>query len=301
MTSRQIWFSPQQYQAIFVYDHMTTGETSLAFAVPALDRSLDVIERLHQHPEGCSTTELISHLNMPRASLFRIIATLVRRGYVWRDSTSQRVGLTRRFLELGVPRMPTVLLGEAAGAPLRAARDAIGETILLGVLAGDEGVILDQVRGRHLFILSCDPGLRFPLHDCAPGKVLLAYAEPAERARRMSRLTLSPTTVHTITDRRRFAAELDQVRAQGFAIDLQENLLGCHCVSVPVGLPDQAPIAAIWASGPTSRLVEADFPRVAEVLKAAAADMLHRLGLAPPVAAQQRRDLDATALLAQAG
>ncbi|GDY14327.1 IclR family transcriptional regulator [Planctomycetota bacterium] len=281
---------------------MSTGETdAIAFAVPALDRSLDVIEQLHLHPDGCSTAELSGHLRMPRASLFRIIATLVRRGYVWRDPTTQRVGLTRKFLELGMPRMPTVLLGEAAGVPMRTARDAIGETILIGVLAGEEGVLLDQVRGRHPFILSCDPGLRFPLHDCAPGKVLLACAEPAERTRRLRRLELSPTTVHTITDRRRFAAELDQVLAQGFAIDRQENLLGCHCVAVPVGLPDQPPIAAIWASGPTSRMVEADFPRVAEVLKAAAADMLHRLGLAPPAAAQQRSDLDPTSVLAQAG
>ena len=281
---------------------MTTGETSaLAFAVPALDRSLDVIERMHLHPQGCSTAELSSSLSMPRASLFRIVATLVRRGYVWRDPTTQRVGLTRRFLDLGMPRMPTGLLGEAAGAPLRAARDRIGETILLGVLAGDEGVILDQVRGRHLFILSCDPGLRFPLHDCAPGKVLLAFAEPAERDRRLRSLVLAPTTSHTITDRKRFSAELDQVRAQGHAVDRQENLLGCHCVAVPVGLPGQSPIAVLWASGPTSRMVEADCPQVAETLKTAAADLLHRLGLAPPAAAQQRSDLDATSLLAQAG
>jgi IclR family acetate operon transcriptional repressor len=83
-------------------------------------------------------------------------------------------------------------------------------------------------------------------------------------------------TPKTLTSIKAFLAELDRVRAQGYAIDDEENQPGGVCVAVPV--PRQ-PGYALSLSAPASRLT-ADQARVvsgrlAEVAEALAPEAPH--------------------------
>jgi DNA-binding IclR family transcriptional regulator len=95
--------------------------------------------------------------------------------------------------------------------------------------------------------------MRFPLHATSTGKVLLAYLSPSQRASLLPK-SLPSYTTRTITDSAKLHAELDRVRAQGYAIsneELEEHLVA---IGAPVRDHDGIVIAAISLSGPASRL-----------------------------------------------
>src|SRR3954447_24163796 len=97
-----------------------------------LDRSLDVLELLADRGEA-GVAELVTRLGTPRASVYRLLATLQARGYVERapGSRKYRVGLALRSLAARSTETLVVSLAAPALADLRA---VTGETTNIGVV-----------------------------------------------------------------------------------------------------------------------------------------------------------------------
>jgi DNA-binding IclR family transcriptional regulator len=166
-------------------------------------------------------------------------------------------------------RMDKGTLARAALPAMRSLNERCGETVGLAVLDGKArmGLIVESVQGtRHRFSFTLTPGTRFPLHTGAPAKAMLAFLPAARQHRMLQGLVFTRYTAKTITSRQAFLKELAAIRKQGFALDCSEEIEGCHCVAAPVCVPEGAPVAAIWITGPASRLsiqnLHAAAPRV---------------------------------------
>jgi DNA-binding IclR family transcriptional regulator len=85
------------------------------------------------------------------------------------------------------------------------------------------------------------------------GKALLAYLPEEELARRYPDGRLKRYTNHTITVIEELRAELERVREQGYAIDMEEHELGVKCVAVPT-FDHKEVAAAVSVSGPVDRM-----------------------------------------------
>ena len=159
-----------------------------------------------------------------------------------------------RFAHRGVVERNLV---ELAQAPLDVLGERTGETINLAV-PGARGVEhLAQVDSVHFLGTGQWVGRTVDYHTTAVGKVLVAYGAaelPPGRLRRVA-----PATV---VDRARLEAELERVRAEGFAIAADELEVGLTALAAPVHGPTGDVIAALSISGPTLRLAPA---RVAEL------------------------------------
>ena len=129
----------------------------------------------------------------------------------------------------------------------------------IGRRFGPEGVILEQVEGLHPLRISVDAGLRFPLYNNAPGKLLLAFMRDGEREAMMRQLRLVRCTARTITRPAALARECDLIRARGWSTDFAEADEGIHCVAAPVFDPRGDVLAAVWISGPSRRLPKSSF------------------------------------------
>ena len=130
-------------------------------------------------------------------------------------------------------------------------------TVGLAVLdsKAHQGLIIGAAPGtRHRFSFTLTPGTRFPLHTGAPAKAMLAFLPPRLQRGWLSHLTLTRFTPQTIVTRRAFESELAAIAAAGYALDRAEEVEGCHCVSAPVLGHKRFPLAAIWITGPSSRL-----------------------------------------------
>lgn len=238
-------------------------------SAPALDRALDIMELLSTSRVGLTLSELSEQLELPKNSVFRITQTLLARGYLARNSESLAFQLTGRLLRLAPPRWGNISLPAVSRDVMIALRDHTRETVQLGVLSGLEGVIIDQVEGLEPLRIAVDLGLRFALHNNAPGKLLLAYMPPAQQAAVLAKIKLSATTPRTITTQDKLAAECRHIVECGYATDFAESDEGIHCVAGPLYDANQSVIGALWVSGPSKRLPKSAFRELGARVKEA--------------------------------
>lgn len=252
---------------------METTSRPASDASPGVRQALLLLEELARSPdEGLTLTELGDRLDLPKNSVLRIGRTLQAAGYVERHPETLRFRLTGKLLSLAQPRRDGRPLTECAVPEMRTLRDECRETVQLGVPSGDGGVIVEVLDGLHPLRIAVDLGVRYPLHNNAPGKIHLAWLPPAERDAVIARLELTPSTARTITDPAALRAECARVAAQGWSVDHAEADEGIHCVAAPVFDRHRRCIAALWVSGPSRRMPRDTFPALgAQVRRAAAA------------------------------
>lgn len=249
-----------------------------AAQVPALTRGLNVLELLADHPEGLSLVEIAAAHDLPVNSTQRIALTLCELGYAQRDAASKRFFLTSKLLSVGSRGMGESSLVERSLDVMRRLRDAVRETVLLGVLHGDEVVCLEQVLALHPFKFMVDPGLRAPLHSNAPGKALWAFLPEAQREALLAGTSFTRETPRTITDPADMARELTRVRQAGYATDCGEAIEGCNCVAAPILDHRGYPLAALWVSGPSHRFAESLLDPAGSLVRRHADEISQRLG-----------------------
>ncbi len=244
---------------------------------PGVERALEILECLGGSASGLTLSELSAQLGFPKNAVFRITNTLRARGYLARDEKTLKFRLTEKLLRVSQPRVERRGLIEASMDAMRELRDECRETVQIGRRFGDEGVILEQVEGLHPLRISVDAGLRFPLHNNGPGKLLLAYMPDAPRAATIKRLTLTASTSRTITDRADLARECERIREQGYSVDFAEADEGIHCIAAPIVDPQGELLATIWISAPSRRLPRSAFADVSVPVRRAGERISERL------------------------
>jgi IclR family acetate operon transcriptional repressor len=245
------------------------------YSIRAVQRVCDLLDLLQREPEGVSLVRAAEVTRLPKSSAFRYLATLEARRYVERDETSGEYRIGLAFLPLQARQLDVVT--QRARPYLEELQREFGETANLGLLDGNRVVYLDIVESEHTMRLAARPGDHDMLHATALGKAIAAQLPP-ERVRAILRAEGMPRcTEHTITKQRDFVAELERIRARGYAVDEGENEIGGRCVGATI--PGVTLPLAISVSGPAARFAKAQVPAVAARLQDAAA----RLGadLAP--------------------
>lgn len=238
---------------------------------PALQRGLAVLELLAGKESGVTLSEISSALKLSPASIFRLTGVLEEMGYVQRCESTRRFTLTRKLLLLAQPRHEGRGLVEGCLPAMREVLQETGETVQLCCLAESECVIIEQLASTHPFKYIVDLGSRPPLHCCAPGKALLAFLPAVEAGRVLAGLRLEAHTPNTIVTPEAMRAELEKIRAAGFAVDQGEHFEGIHCVAAPVLDRHGHAVAAMTIAGPSSRIQARRFARFGEIMKQAGA------------------------------
>lgn len=254
---------------------VTTEESS--GSVPALDRTLDILETLSSSPKGLTLSELSLQLEIPKNVVFRITQTLMARRYLSRDAETMAFQLTGQWLKLATPRLGGMSLAALARPAMTALRDVTSETTQLGVLSGLEGAIIEQVEGTQPLRIVVDLGLRFPLHNNGPGKLLLAHLSDGQRDQALSQIKLPASTPRTITSKVELRKECARIVSQGYSTDHAEAHEGIHCIAAPVVDEFDGVVGALWVTGPAKRLPKSRFSELGTQVRAAAAQASRRI------------------------
>lgn len=162
---------------------------------------------------------------------------------------------------------------------MREIEKQVGQTVGLGCLDPEtrQGTVVAQVIGTRGVAYHIEVGYHFPLHTSVPSKAVLAYLPPYELEHFMSCMDLKRFTPSTITNRADFEAELASIREKGYAIDVAEQMEGCHCVGVPVFGDSRCVVAGLYATGPSLHLPVRIFEQVAAILKNGSQEITRRL------------------------
>lgn len=257
--------------------------------VQSVERALDVLEVLAASGREMGISELGQATSLPYATIHRLTATLVQRGYVRQDPRSRKYVLGARLVELGTAAGR--MLGSSARPYLERIVERTGETANLALLEDGYVVYVAQASSRRMVRMFTEVGNRVLPHSTAVGKLLLAHQPRPAAERIVARNGLPASTAHTITDEAAFFAELDRCRERGYALDLEEQEEGVTCVAVPL-LPANGLVAAMSVSGPTGRMGPERRDEIMGHLREIAADLVAWMdgdgpaeGVVPPVRA----------------
>lgn len=247
-----------------------------SYAVPAVDSAISILETLGA-AQPMSLTELSTKLGLGKSSVYRLLVTLVLRGYVEKDPHSDRYQLTYRLFAIGSRTAERLGLREVAQPIMERLGSRTGETVNLGVLDGFRTVSIHLVESAHPLHIHMRIG-GVSAHATATGKILLASLPPEELAQRLAGQRLASLTARTIKRRSVLHAELRRVREQGFAVDDEECSIGLRCVGAPVRDHRGMVVAALSMVAPCHRLPPEEMPAAIATVRDAAQEISLRLG-----------------------
>ena len=225
--------------------------------IQSLARGLKILDILSQAQEGVSITELAETLGVDKASASRLVATLVNYGYAEKDEQTRRFHLGPQVVPLSRSVLARLSMREVAIPFLLQLMECTGECVHLAVPAQGRVLYVDQVESPATLRVNAQVGTLNPLHCTALGKALLAFGDLELPT------TLESFTPHTITDPGNLHKNLQQVRAQGYAVDDEEFDLGVRCIAVPVFDFRGKATASIGVSGPATRVTPERLPELA--------------------------------------
>jgi len=255
--------------------------------VNAVERALEILEHVDGSARGTGITELSRRLGMGKSTVHRLCATLEHRGYLTRDPETGRYRLSLRLFQIASTALSHLDLPARALPALEALGAAVGETVHLAVLDGDEVVFIGKVESPRPLRLHSQVGRRAPAHCTALGKVLLAHAAP-DRLARILTGPIARYTPETITAPDMLERVLEEVRRRGYAVDDQEFEEGIRCVAAPVRDYTGGVVSALSVSAPAVRLPRSRVGTVAAAVIAAAQRISRDLGYAAPPRAARR-------------
>ncbi len=225
--------------------------------------------------------ELAAETGLNRTTTFRLLTALESEGLVTRSPVNGAYRLGPEIIALGGLALRSNDLRSASLAELQQLAQQTGEAATLEVLAGSDVLILEEVPSIRLVSSSQSVGTRHPAYATSTGKVLLSDLEPEAR-RALLPARLVRVTENTITSLAALERELEQVRARGYAVAVEELEPAYVAVSAPVRNHDGRVVAAVCIGGPASRLKVADLPDLAVPLKEAAQRISLQLGYRQP-------------------
>ncbi len=238
---------------------------SSIYTVRAIERAIRILMAFDsQHPER-GVTEIARITKLQKATVHRILITLMENGFVERTPDGERFRLGRRLIELGLSALGQMNLRQMALPYMRQLVTQFRETCDLGLLDGDRVLSVEVMHsGRSLSIASVVGG-HLPLHSTANGKAMLAFQSP-DFVERILQRPLDAYTPNTITSPERLRAELERIRQNGYAVDNEEMEIGIRAVAAPILTADGYAEAALGIVGPVSRITAETIPEIAAAL-----------------------------------
>jgi len=246
--------------------------------ISVLEKAVRVLEAFQGERE-VALGELAARTRLVKSSVFRILFTLERLGYIEKGHGG-RYSVTSRFGRLAGSQQPAFDLSSLAAPLMAQLVQRFQESINLGVLEGGEVLYIHVIECSQPFRLAAHPGMRSPVHSTALGKCLLCRMPRSEVEAILKTHPPQPLTPRTIREPSAFYRELEKVRARGYAIDNEEDSQGARCIAAPILDPEGRVRAAISISGPSARVKPARDVEIAKAVTEACKQISTLLGYA---------------------
>ena len=200
--------------------------------VQSIVRGLNVLEIVAEHNE-ISLKEISTLSGLNKATVHRLLSTLIATGYIEQVNKNGIYRPTYKLFSLGNKKIDHVDSYKIANRFISELSNTIEATVHLVIEDHMEVVYIDKIdptNSHSSFILKSQVGKRAPMYCTAVGKVLLSKY-PNEKIKEIWEATdIKPLTPKTFVNFEAFLEEINAIRSQGYALDLEENEIGVVCV-----------------------------------------------------------------------
>lgn len=202
--------------------------------VRGLARGLDLLALFDEQTPELTVSQISRRLQLPLSTTYRILNTMVARGYLERHRSHGTVRLGLVLIRLGRLARSSRNLTEVARPELERLARETGETAVLMVPQPSHVVCLANVEGPYpIRPRSIGVGELCPYNAGAVPMAILAFLRESEQERILD-AGLPTLTHNTLHSRRAIRKRCQEIQAAGFAYSRDEAIEGTAAVGAPV-------------------------------------------------------------------
>jgi DNA-binding IclR family transcriptional regulator len=224
-----------------------------------LERGFAVLEYLAARPDGAALSEVASALAMPLSAVHRLLAELVRTGYVRQLREQGDYGLTIKLVALGLSHLGASGVVDVAQPALDRLAAESHELVRLAIVDGDELVFVAKAQGATRGLrYDPDMGLSVRLSCSSAGHAWLSTLDDERVLSLVARQGFgrpedfgpkAPTTVKALL------AYVSAARKRGYAVINEVFAPAMAAMAAPVVVRGTA-LGVVTIAGPAVRLDE---------------------------------------------
>lgn len=218
-----------------------TGHGS--YYVEALARGLTVIRSFGRDRSAMTLSDVARAANLPKPTVRRVLHTLVDLGYAETDGRLFR--LAPEVLALAAAYLGSDVVSTILQPVCERVTKITGEACFVGILDGQEIVMIAHASTRFQISVASHVGMRMPAFATAAGRVLLGLLPDDELDARLKAAKLKGSTKFTLTDKAKLRSIILRGRADGYCMTKQEATIGHCAIAVPLRRVDGRAIGAL--------------------------------------------------------
>ncbi len=225
-------------------------------AVRSLEKALEIINLFSENRPEMKLSELSRRTGYPMPTVYRLISTLHKNGYIAHSENKNTYRLGLKFFEIASRVARGTGLLQAATTALENLSSSSGENASLSVFDGKSALCLASFDSSDSLKATIDVGERVPLHAGALSRTLLAYLPDTIQERTVNDPNLEVYTENTKTDPNDLMESLRSVRELGYAHSVSEAVPGVASLAAPIRDYRREVVGAVAILAPTQRMQE---------------------------------------------
>jgi DNA-binding IclR family transcriptional regulator len=238
---------------------------------PSINKVLDVLDVLLNINKQLSIKEISDISGIKVRNLYRIMSDLVERDYIQTVSRG-RYSLGPKLVSKETDSI-FKRLRQIAYPYLQKLCDETNENVdMIGYYQGNTQE-LAIVMSEQKYQMVPMPGISVPLHATAAGKCILSKMSENDFIKFARNTSLFPYTKNTIANAAFLETELNMVRKNGVALDLEEFEIGIKAVASPLNYSFSGALASFGIFGPSYRLTQSKINQIVPIVKACAEEI----------------------------
>jgi DNA-binding IclR family transcriptional regulator len=243
---------------------MTLSEDT---TIKSVAKSIKIIKYIYSKEGETSIQELCQILNYNRTTVYHILKTIEKEGFVRKNKKTKKYGPGPELFNISMSQkqIATNFFKEAE-AIIEDIVKQLNETTCIYARKNHHALCVIGKESDKRLKASLNVGETIPLHATATGKVLLAYATEKEVEEYIEEEGLKRYQKNTLTNQQMFYQELKKIRAQGYATEFEEYEELINAVAVPIEIAGKVN-AALVVIAPVISLNQQHLQQVVGVLK----------------------------------
>lgn len=241
--------------------------------VPAIEKADKIFNYLYSK-ERATQTEISKELNIPKASVNRILSVLLNLKYLEQEERYYSLG--EKFYYFSNKQEKYTLIKNISRPYLEELSLKFKETFKISILDYDKIRTIVKVESSDLIKIPVSENAIFPLHAGAASKILICQLSDATLNKLLER-TLPKYTENTIIDREELKKELIKINSKKIAFDNMEHSQNIKAVAVPILNKNNRIIAAMSCPSFPNMWSDEKMLKVAKAMEKACIEIGKRL------------------------
>ncbi len=200
----------------------------------SLEKGLKILSLFDRETPARTQSEIAKTLGLNMTSTYRYINTLVELGYLEKDPHTKVICPAILSLALCNNLMRATDHRHLIQGVIDRIHSQYNISIDAAIVVDDTIVRIYHQSAAETLTYRLPNSSRNCLHNTALGKAYLASLEPKQAEQKVKTMLLPAKTAQTITNKKVLLTELEKIRQQGYAMNVEEYLPGLIAIAAPL-------------------------------------------------------------------